>query len=141
MPLSDNQFSFGGVTMGAGTKYKVNSVRGVRGVPDVESHDTPKGQGSGSFAGFDTVPDRVIEMSITITGTSAADFESLLAALETAMAVQSTTTGAWKAKYPSKSEMTIQVRPRRMSVPTLPTQGKFWAQCELQWVAPDPTFT
>lgn len=140
MPLSNEQYAFGGVTMGAGTSYSVLSVTGLRGVPDIESHDTPKGEGSGSFAGFDTQPGRTIEMVVVIKGTSAATYESLLAALETAMApTQTTSAFTWKDPVPATK--TVQARPRKMSAPQIPTRSKFWGQVDLMWFCPDPTIT
>lgn len=139
MPLSDDQFGWAGLTLGAGTKYSVQYCRGHRGQPDIESNDTPKVEGSGSFAGFDTQSGRTIEMGLTIKGTSAADYESLLAALETAMAPMTDTTGAWTWKDPTVSTKTVQARPRKMSAPQVPTRKKFWAQVELQWFCPDVT--
>lgn len=138
---SDNQFAFGGVTMGAGTSYQVLRVTGLRGQPDVQSNDTPKLEAKGSFSGYDTQPGRTIEMTVVIKGTSASNYESLLAALETAMTPLLNSTSAFTFKYPTKTANSINARPRKMSAPTVPTQSKFWGQVDLMWFCPDPTIT
>jgi hypothetical protein len=139
--VTDNQFAFGGVTMGAGTSYKVLRVDGLRGQPDVQSNDTPLLEAAGSFAGYDTQPGRTIEMTVVVIGTSAATYETLLAALETAMTPLISTATAFTFKYPTKTANSIDARPRKMSAPTVPTQSKFWGQVELMWFCPDPTIT
>lgn len=140
MPLSDDQYGWGGLTLGAGTSYRVHRVTGLRGQPDVEAHNTPKLEGSGSFSGFYTQPQRDIQMSVTIVGTSAANYESLLAALEAAMALTQTPS-AFTWKDPAVATKTVQAVPVKMSAPIVPTRKRFWGQVDLAWESTDVTIT
>src|SRR4051812_46603300 len=123
--VTDNQWAYAGVTMGAGTSYQVLSVSGLRGQPDSTSNDTPKLEANGSFSGYDTIPGRTIDMTVVIKTSSAAALESALAALETAMTPLLATTSAFTFKYPAKSAQSVNARPRRMAAVTVPTYSKF----------------
>jgi hypothetical protein len=139
--VTDNQYSFGGVTMGAGTAYKVRSVSGLRGQPGIQSNDTPRLTADGDFSGYDTLTGRTITMNVVVTGTSGSDFETNLAALEAAMAPLLSTTSTFSYKFPNAAARNVQARPRKMPVTVVPSYSRKWQIVDLEWFCPDPTTT
>lgn len=142
MALSDNQISYGTLVMGAGTEYKVRSIKGLLGNANVLTSDTPKLTTDGVFMGYDTQDARVIEASVTVAGVSAADLDAKLSALETAMVPLLSTTASFHFKIPGRAEQKIEARPRA-PFPTseiVATYGRFWINLDLEWVAPAPAW-
>lgn len=138
MALADYQLSFQGLTLGPGTPYRITTVKGLRGMAALQTNDTPLLTTDGVFSGYDTQLARVIDATVIVTGTSASDFETNMAALETAMAPLLNSTSSLHWKLPGLAERKIEARPRKLDDEVLPTYKKLWMQRPLQWSAPAP---
>lgn len=138
MALSDYQVSFGGVTMGAGTEYRITTLKGIRDMPPIQTNDTPLLTADGVFSGYDTLLARIIEATVIVTGTSGSDFETNLAALEAAMVPILNGTSSLHWKMPNAVEKKIEARPRKIENTILPTYRKLWTQVDLMWSCPAP---
>src|ERR1700738_465370 len=141
MMLADYQFSFNGVTAGPGTPYRILSIDGLRTMPNLVSSDQPRLRRSGVFANGDSLSSRLLTISLMVSGTSVADFETNLTALETALVP--VRPGQFAApflfKQPGQNQRRfVAARPRKNASPQMPTYGRLWHKMNLQLVCPDP---
>ena len=68
MPLSTYQFSFNGLTFGAGTRYVVTNVIGLAGMMPLRTQDDNRGYQDATWSGRDFYDARTVQMSLLITG-------------------------------------------------------------------------
>ena len=68
MTLSPYQFSFNGLTFGAGTKYVVTSITGLAGMMPLRVQDDTRGYQDATWSGRDFYDARTVQMNILVTG-------------------------------------------------------------------------
>ena len=68
MPLSTYQFSYNGLTFGAGTRYAVTNVTGLAGMMPLRTQDDNRGYQDATWSGRDFYDARTVQMSLLITG-------------------------------------------------------------------------
>lgn len=78
MALSNFQYLWNGLTVGAGTDVQIVSEEGLRRVPSVRSADVSKPRMDGAFAGFNFLDERVATLTFAMTVTKDAPFETVL---------------------------------------------------------------
>lgn len=72
MALSDLQFSYRGLTFGAGTEYHVNRAEGFEGY-EVRTSDSDQPRGDGAIRGLDYVAARTIAFELAVIGLTDGD--------------------------------------------------------------------
>jgi hypothetical protein len=78
MALSNFQYLWNGLTVGAGTDVQIVGEEGLRRVPPVRSDNVAKPRMDGAFAGFNFLDERVAVLTLAMTVTKAAPFETVL---------------------------------------------------------------
>jgi len=146
MALNDNEFSIGGLVMGPGTSYLVQTVEGL-GMPDVRSSDVDKPRSHGAFYGLDFLGSRALTLNVLITtgntGDEAVDAAeahkalSVLAGIWQPISYNTTTVQPLTYKLPYHDERIINGRPRRSHV-DYTNVGNGLITVTLQYVAADP---
>ncbi len=138
MTLSDYQVSYGGVTLGPGTSYRIKNIDGLRGLPQLRVSDYAKLKRHGTYSGVDVLEGRHVTMDVVAKGVSASDFETQLANLEAATIPLLTGTLVMSFKLPSRIQQRVNARVRKRSDLILPTYGKLWTEISLELFCPDP---
>jgi hypothetical protein len=136
--LASFQVLYNGLLMGPGTRYRINLVDGLRSLPPIRSTDSDRLDDPGSFSGHDTPGPRTLTFTLTVQGTSAADFEAALTALEAALVPRRQGTLALQFKLPAKGPRQAGARVRRLNNPTDPTYILARCKVDVEFFCPDP---
>lgn len=96
--LSDYQFQYGSLVLGAGTSYKIRGISGL-GQPDRRSSDTRRPLADGDFLGASYYESREVVISLDLVAASASAVTALLSALSLAWRGS----GVLYAKFPGWS--------------------------------------
>jgi hypothetical protein len=135
------QFSFNGLSFGAGTPYAILDIDGLESLPGLRVQDDNRGFNDGTFSGRDFYDGRTIVFTInTFAGngnTAQQNFNSLQAALLPQQ--QGTQALTWLLSY-SDSVSTIQARVRQNK--TMVNVDYVAGKIVSQWVfyCPDPRY-
>ena len=142
MALSNYQFSFNGLTIGAGTVYPITTVDGVAGLPSLRVQDDNRGFNDGAFTGRDFYDGRTITFDMLVLGTQGGDSaQQNLQVLQNTIQPQQTGTKALGLKLsPSDSEKTIQARIRSRKILVDPEYTFGYIKAQLTAFCPDPRF-
>ena len=113
MPLSPYQFTFNGLTFGAGTPYVVTSVFGLAGMMPLRTQDDNRGYSDGTWSGRDFYDARTVDISLLITGDGTYSAQYYYNLLQTALAPQ-------QLGYPSELktfqfQLSADTGPKRMT--------------------------
>lgn len=120
MTLSDYQLSIGGLVLGPGTNYIVQSIDGF-GTTDVRTTDVPRPRDHGEFYGLDFLSGRTITITAIIRGASAAEVVANIDALLAVWQPVSTDTSTvvpLSYKFPGQDARQFNGRPRRAPIDT-----------------------
>ena len=106
--------SYNGLSFGTGTGYAVVALSGLFDLPEIRSSDSPKADGTGYFPGKDRRGGKRIVLELLVHAATAADCNTLLAALVAATDVQE------DDELPLQllgNTFYVYARPRRRTVP------------------------
>lgn len=139
MTLIDYQLSIGGLVLGPGTNYIVQSIDGF-GTADVRATDVPRPRDHGEFYGLDYLPGRTITITAIIRGSSpanvVANIDALLAVWQP-INVDTATVNELSYKFPGQDARQLRGRPRRCPIDTHRIIGNN-APVVLEYKAADP---
>lgn len=136
--LADYQWLYQGVTCGHGTPYKINTWDGLRALPELRTSDWARLRHHGAFSGIDVLEGRIITMTLTVTGTSASNLETLLAPLETATVPLFSGSLPMSYKLPNQVQRQVETRTRKRATILEPTYNLGWQKISLEWFCGDP---
>lgn len=119
--LSDWQILYNGVTMGQGTAFRLNKIEGLRELPTLRTSDYAKLKHHGAYSGIDVLEGRTVTFTMTIVGTSMADFENQLDAFESAAIPLLTTSLPLSFKLPNQTQRQILARTRKRTEVLVPS--------------------
>jgi hypothetical protein len=122
--LNDYQILYNGVTMGQGTPFRLNKIEGLRELPLLRTSDYAKLKHHGAFSGIDVLEGRTVTFTMTIVGAGMSDFETQLAAFESAAIPLLTTSLPLSYKLPNQTQRQILARTRRRTEVILPSYTK-----------------
>lgn len=113
MPLSTYQFSYNGLTFGAGTKYVVTNIQGLAGMMPLRTQDDNRGYQDATWSGRDFYDARTVQMTILVTGDNTHSAQYYYNLLQTALAPQ-------QLGYPDQLtlfqfQLSADTGPKRMS--------------------------
>lgn len=131
------QYEYGGVLMGTGTLYVVESMEGLDDMPELRTDDTDRQDDHGAVPGLDLLPARTILGSIAIDEASHANIMAKYRTLAVAMAPSKILT-PFVYQRPGEVKKQCFVRPRRRSLPSTYDVAHGLSRGALQWLAPDP---
>lgn len=138
MALANYQMSYNGVTIGPGTEYRINSIEGLRSMPELRTSDYARLKHHGAYSGVDVLEGRVITITLTVIGTSAADFDTSLTALEGATAPLLTGSLPLSYQLPNEVARRANARARKRAITMVPTYNLNWAQVSIEFFCGDP---
>jgi len=138
MSLSDYQWSYAGVICGPGTKYHVNSFEGLRSMPTLRTSDWARLHHHGAFSGVDVLEGRTLTVMMTVVGTSAADLDATLSALDAATVPLLTGALPLSFKLPNQVVRRVNARARKRSLAIDPTYKLCWAKVAVEFFCGDP---
>ena len=132
------QISYNGVTVGPGTEIRINSLDGLRTMPELRTSDYARLKHHGAYSGVDVLEGRIITITMTVIATSAADFDAQVSALEAATVPL--LTGALPMSYqlPGEVARRVNARARKRALLMDPTYNLNWAKVTLEFFCPDP---
>jgi hypothetical protein len=110
MALDDLQFSYGGLTFGAGTDVFVDEADGFYGY-DTRMSDSDLPRGDGSIRGLDYVNARTMAFTLALAGTVETDYEALWATVRAAFTPSRTDDTQLVIKRPGQPEQVVFCRP------------------------------
>lgn len=112
MALADEQYSYRGLTFGAGTDYMVNRVEGFDGF-EVRVSDSDQPRNDGGLRGLDYVSPRTVafELALIAEDTDGATYEALWAAVREAFRPSRASDFDLTFKRPGQNERLIRCRP------------------------------
>jgi hypothetical protein len=84
MALQNFQYSLNGLTFGAGTDVQIVQEEGLRSLPDIRSQDIDQPRNDGFFAGWNYFGERIVTLTLAVSVTKFADFETVVSNLTTA---------------------------------------------------------
>jgi hypothetical protein len=76
--LSNFQYLWNGLTFGAGTDIQIVKEEGLRSIPPVRSGDVNKPRMDGAWAGFNFLGERIVVLTLAVTVTKDAPFETVI---------------------------------------------------------------
>ncbi len=138
MALADFQLSYAGVTAGPGTEYRINSIEGIRSMPELRTSDYARLHHHGAYSGVDVLEGRIITVALTVVGTSASDFDTTLTALEGAMVPLLTGSSPMSYKLPSEVQRRVNTRARKRALLIEPSYKLNWAKMTVELFCGDP---
>lgn len=138
MPLTDWQLSFNGLTLGAGTAYGINDMRGFDDLPDLRTSDTPRPSDHGLYPGSDFAGGRTVEVALIVTAATDAAFRAAIQALEDATVLRAAEAALSFQKPGMAAARRVNVRPRRRSIPNDWDHVFRIGRVVLQFAATDP---
>ena len=138
MVLPNYGFSYGGVTCGPGTEYRINSIDGLRSMPELRTSDYARLKHHGAYSGVDVLEGRVVTIALTVIGTSQADLDASLTAIEGATVPLLTGASPLSFQLPGEVAKRLNARARKRAVSIVPTYNLNWAQMTLEFFCPDP---
>lgn len=116
MTLNSWQMSYNGVFFGAGFEAQIVSIDGLRALPAIRNADSPRPRDQGLLAGLDLAGPRVITLVLAIEGSSMADLDAQLTALEVAFTHQVQNPLPLQYQIAGQSNRIVYVRPRKRNV-------------------------
>lgn len=84
MALSNFQYQWGDFVFGAGTDIQILSEEGLRSIPATRSGDISRPRMDGAFAGLNFLGERIAVLTLAVTVTKNADFETVVANISNA---------------------------------------------------------
>jgi hypothetical protein len=126
--------SFNGLSWGPATKIHISQIAGVDDLPPISNSDEEASYSDGAYAGHDRAPARRITAEYTLIGDTAADYDSLVESLKSAMT-------RVNADLPLKlfgSTRQFNVRPQRRVVPYDAGYRRKTGSAAVEFVAVDP---
>ena len=155
MTVSTYQFSFNGLTFGAGTSYVVENVDGLGGTSPLRIQDDNRGYIDGSYSGRDFYDGRNVSFDLLITGDATHNAQYYYKALQAAFAVQplgyyvdpTGTTPASSQLQLFQYQLTSDTGPKRMygrargiTTSVNPEFGFGYIMCRAEFFFPDPRY-
>jgi hypothetical protein len=120
-PASDGQITYAGLTLGAGTPYRITAVSGWQDMPGLDSGNVPRAGQPGSYAGDLLAQTRIVEVDLTIRA-GAGSISDAVAALRAATAIrQSGDDEAPLVLALADEPLYVLARPIRRAIPMDPT--------------------
>jgi phage-related protein len=141
MALNNYQFSFNGLTFGAGTPFVITEVMGLEDLPAIRNQDDNRGYNDGMFTGRDFFSGRTITFMFNILAGNGNTAQANYALFQAALNPQQTGTTALNFLLsPADTQKVIYGRVRTRAVPVTPeyTYGKITAQVTI--FCPDPRY-
>lgn len=139
MTLIDYQIEIGGLVMGPGTPYIIQSIDGF-GTADMRTTDVSRPRDHGEFYGLDFLPGRTLAITAIIRGVSPSDvvanIDALLAVWQP-ISADTSTTSPLSYKFPGQDARQFLGRPRRAPIDTHRIIGNN-APIVLEYHAADP---
>lgn len=139
MTLLDYQIAIGGLVMGPGTPYIIQSIDGF-GTEDVRTTDVSRPYSHGEFYGLDFLPGRTLTISAIIRGVSPTDVVANIDALLVVwqpISADTSTVNVLTYKFPGQTMRQFNGRPRRAPIDTSRIIGNN-APVVLEYKAADP---
>ncbi len=103
----------GSLTIGAGTSYSIQSIKGLAGSPKYRSGDQPRPRGTGEFMGWDFAGGRDVSIKLFVTTAyGGSSIQSLLATLAAAMVPSANTEYPLWFNMPGIGTLALVCRPR-----------------------------
>ncbi len=136
--LSDWQFSFNGLTMGAGTPYTIQQATGFD-LASIRTQDVGRPRDQGMFIGLDVFGGRTFELNLWVISDGTTDLQTLMLSLASATPVAGSTEQPFYFKLPSMPQMAFMARARKRSFPLdLDYGAASIAKPVIQFEATDP---
>lgn len=155
MTLSNYQFAFNGLTIGAGTPYIVTNVDGLAGMAPLRIQDDNRGYIDGSYSGRDFYDERQVYFDVTIVSDATNSAQYYYKAFQDAFAPQPTgyypdPTGTVPTSQQLKlfqfrltgttGDKRMYGRVRSMETPLTPEFTYGYIQTRVQLSFPDPRY-
>lgn len=131
------QYEFGGLLLGSGTPYIVESMEGLDSMPELRSDDEDRQDDHGAIPGIDLLPGRTIEATLNVNDVSHA---AIMARYRDMARVMSPSRVEIPLVFrrPGEDRKQVFARPRRRNFPSNYDVAHGLAIGSLQWFAPDP---
>ena len=113
--LQPYQFSYGGLTMGPGTAYEVQSLGGLD-LPAIRNGDVARSRDQGELVGLDLLGGRDITVQLDV-GTDGTSLQHALDALAAVTGPGATAEVPLYAQLPNSSLYAVMCRPRKRTMP------------------------
>lgn len=135
--LSDRQMSFGGLTIGPGTPYRIQVANGLD-LPTIRSGDSTRPRDHGELIGLDLMKGRTVDLSI-LTTSDGTGLDHALKALGAATVPGGTTEVPLWVKPLDLPQLVTMCRVRKRKIPwTLTFMVASVAKTDLQLHSTDP---
>jgi hypothetical protein len=138
MALPDWGFSYQGLVLGQGTAYRVTKLDGIGSLPELRTSDFAKLRHHGAFSGIDVLEGRTVQLGIAVVGTSAADLDAQLAALEVATVPLLMGGFPLSYKLPVQVQRRVNARARKRAMSIDPTYTRNHALVAVEFFCGDP---
>ncbi len=136
--LSDWQFSFNGLTMGAGTSYGVLTATGFD-LATIRTQDVGRPRDQGMIIGLDVFSGRTFELNLWVAADGTDSMQTLMSALASATPVGGSTEQPFYFKLPNMPQMAFMARARKRTFPLdLDYGAASVAKPVIQFEATDP---
>lgn len=134
--MANYQYTFGGLTVGAGQPIGVMSATGIESLPGIRTGDLVVGFKEGQTPGLDISDGRSIHLDLIILD-GATDFYTNVEALKTAT-VTAVNESSFTYQLPGRNARTCNARPRRRDIPIDPEYGMRYGKATIEFYATDP---
>ena len=140
MTLSVYQWSYNGLTAGAGTIYRTVRFDGFYDLAAIRTNDTPRLVTDGLYPGLDVQEGLTLTIGLVIVAGSESALQSAIASVASATAAQGATPLPLAFNLPGVGSQHYLARPRKRTVPMVASFHKGWTKDLLiEFLAADPT--